>query len=445
MSKFLDFLNRIAPEYLLLGTFAVLIGSGTLLLMLPDFTTNGISPINALFTSTSAACVTGLIVVDTPHAFTFWGQLVILILIQIGGLGVMTLTTFFAVLSGRRITLRDRVIVANTLNVNRYGGIIRLLVAVIRYTFLIESAGTMVLFFKFYQYFPRQPWYALWQSVFHSVSAFSNAGFSLFSNSLENFVSDPLINITIMALIILGGLGFVVLSEIDFNNKPRWKNFSLTTKIVLSTTVLLIVSSFAILMAVNYSYLHAKMSIGSIVWMSLFQAITPRTAGFDTYPISHLPTASQLLIVILMFIGGSPGSTAGGIKTTTFATIFLRTIGYFRRKDEFDFLGKKISHSSFRKSVSVFFLSLSTILFGLFMLTLTDPNLPFKSLFFEVFSAFGTVGLDLGVTSSLSPAGKLVIILMMYVGRMGIVTVFAIFLKRRITTYSYPNEDIMIG
>lgn len=445
MSKFLDFLNRIAPEYLLLGTFAVLIGTGTLLLMLPDFTTNGISPINALFTSTSAACVTGLIVVDTPHAFTFWGQLVILILIQIGGLGVMTLTTFFAVLSGRRITLRDRVIVASTLNVNRYGGIIRLLVAVIRYTFLIESAGTMILFFKFYQYFPRQPWYALWQSVFHSVSAFSNAGFSLFSNSLENFVNDPLINITIMALIVLGGLGFVVLSEIDFNNKPRWKNFSLTTKIVLSTTAFLIVSSFAILMAVNYSYLHVKMSIGSIAWMSLFQAVTPRTAGFDTYPIAHLPTASQLLIVILMFIGGSPGSTAGGIKTTTFATIFLRTVGYFRRKDEFDFLGKKISHSSFRKSVSVFFLSLSTILFGLFMLTLTDPSLSFKSLFFEVFSAFGTVGLDLGVTSSLSRAGKLIVILMMYVGRMGIVTVFSIFLKRRITAYSYPNEDIMIG
>ncbi len=445
MSKFLDFLNNIAPEYLLLGTFVVLIGVGTLLLMAPNFTTQGISAINALFTSTSAACVTGLIVVDTPHAFTFWGQLVILILIQIGGLGVMTLTTFFAVLSGRRITLRDRVIVANTLNVNRYGGIIRLLVAVIRYTFLIETTGTMILFFKFYKYFPRRPWYALWQSIFHSVSAFCNAGFSLFSNNLESFASDPLINITIMILIILGGLGFVVLSEIDFNNKPRWKKFSLTTKIVLSTTVFLIVASFAILMAVNYYYLHAKMSIGSIAWISLFQAVTPRTAGFDTYPIYHLPVASQLLIVILMFIGGSPGSTAGGIKTTTFTTILLRTVGYFRGKDEFDFLGKKISHSSFRKSVSVFFLSLLTILFGLFMLTITDPNLQFKSSFFEVFSAFGTVGLDLGVTSSLSSAGKIVIIFMMYIGRMGIVTVFSIFLRRRIALYSYPDEDIMIG
>ncbi len=445
MNKILDFLNRITPEYLLLGTFAILIVTGTLLLMTPDFTTHGITAINALFTSTSAACVTGLIVVDTPHAFTFWGQLVILMLIQIGGLGVMTLTTFFAVLSGRRITLRDRIIVASTLNVNRYGGIIRLLVAVVRYTFLIESAGAMILFFKFYQYFPHRPWYALWQSIFHSVSAFCNAGFSLFSNNLENFTNDPLINITIMALIVLGGLGFVVLSEIDFNNRPRWKKFSLTTKVVLSTTAFLIVSGFAILMAVNYSYLHTKMGVGTIAWISLFQAVTPRTAGFDTYPISHLPVASQLVIIVLMFIGGSPGSTAGGIKTTTFATILLRTVGFFRGKDEFGFLGKRISHSSFRKSVSVFFLSLFTILSGLFMLTLTDPNMAFKSLLFEVFSAFGTVGLDLGVSSSLSSAGKFIIVLMMYVGRMGIVTVFAIFLKRRITHYSYPNEDIMIG
>ncbi len=445
MNKILDFLNRITPEYLLLGTFAILIITGTLLLMTPDFTTHGITAINALFTSTSAACVTGLIVVDTPHAFTFWGQLVILMLIQIGGLGVMTLTTFFAVLSGRRITLRDRIIVASTLNVNRYGGIIRLLVAVVRYTFLIESAGAMILFFKFYQYFPHRPWYALWQSIFHSVSAFCNAGFSLFSNNLENFTNDPLINITIMALIVLGGLGFVVLSEIDFNNRPRWKKFSLTTKVVLSTTAFLIVSGFAILMAVNYSYLHTKMGVGTIAWISLFQAVTPRTAGFDTYPISHLPVASQLVIIVLMFIGGSPGSTAGGIKTTTFATILLRTVGFFRGKDEFGFLGKRISHSSFRKSVSVFFLSLFTILSGLFMLTLTDPNMAFKSLLFEVFSAFGTVGLDLGVSSSLSSAGKFIIVLMMYVGRMGIVTVFAIFLKRRITHYSYPNEDIMIG
>ncbi len=442
--KLFGILNRISPEYLLLSTFAVLIGIGTLLLMIPMSTTHGITPVDALFTSTSASCVTGLVVVDTPNAFTFFGQLVILILIQVGGLGIMTLTTFFALISGRRITLRDRIVAASSLNVNRYGGILRLIVAVIRYTFLIESSGAMVLFFRFYQYFPNRPLYALWQSVFHSVSAFCNAGFSLFSNNLENFVGDPLINTTIMVLIILGGLGFAVISEIEIN-KLRWHKMTLNTKIVLFTTFFLILSGFLVLFVVNYTYFRDKMRLGNIAWISIFQAVTPRTAGFDTYSIANLPTPAQLMIIFLMFVGGSPGSTAGGIKTTTFATLLLRTLGFFRGKDEVAFFGKNISRVSFRKSVAVFFLSMLILFVGLFTLGITDPNLPFKSLLFEAFSAFGTVGLDLGITSKLSLAGKMTIILMMYVGRMGVVTVFATFLKRKMAPYSYPTEDIVIG
>ncbi len=442
--KFFDILNRISPEYLLLSTFAVLIGIGTLLLMIPMSTTHGITPVDALFTSTSASCVTGLVVVDTPNAFTFFGQLVILILIQVGGLGIMTLTTFFALISGRRITLRDRIVAANSLNVNRYGGILRLIVAVIRYTFLIESTGAMVLFFRFYQYFPNRPLYALWQSVFHSVSAFCNAGFSLFSNNLENFVGDPLINTTIMVLIILGGLGFAVISEIEIN-KLRWHKMTLNTKIVLFTTFFLILSGFLVLFVVNYAYFRDKMRLGNIAWISIFQAVTPRTAGFDTYSIANLPTPAQLMIIFLMFVGGSPGSTAGGIKTTTFATLFLRTMGFFRGKDEVALFGKNVSRVSFRKSVAVFSLSMLILFVGLFTLGITDPNLPFKSLLFEAFSAFGTVGLDLGITSKLSLGGKMTIILMMYIGRMGVVTVFATFLKRKMAPYSYPTEDIVIG
>lgn len=442
--KLFGILNRISPEYLLLSTFAVLIGIGTLLLMVPISTTHGITPVDALFTSTSASCVTGLIVVDTPNAFTFFGQLVILILIQVGGLGIMTLTTFFALISGRRITLRDRIVAASSLNVNRYGGILRLIIAVIRYTFLIESSGAMVLFFRFYQYFPNRPLYALWQSIFHSVSAFCNAGFSLFSNSLENFAGDPLINITIMALIILGGLGFAVISEIEIN-KLRWHKMTLNTKIVLSTTFFLVISGFFVLFVVNYSYFRNRMSLGNIAWVSIFQAVTPRTAGFDTYSIANLPTPAQLVIIFLMFVGGSPGSTAGGIKTTTFATLVLGTVGFFRGKDEIAFLGKNISHVSFKKSVTVFFLSMLVLFVGLFTLGITDPNLPFKSLLFETFSAFGTVGLDLGITSKLSDAGKMTIILMMYTGRMGVVAVFTTFLKKKMAPYSYPTEDIVIG
>ncbi len=444
VKKIFDILNRISPEYLLLGAFAVLIGIGTVLLMIPISTTHGITPVNALFTSTSASCVTGLIVVNTPNAFTFFGQLVILILIQVGGLGIMTLTTFFALISGRKITLRDRIVAASSLNVNRYGGILRLIIAVIRYTFLIETSGAMILFFRFYQYFPNRPLYALWQSIFHSVSAFCNAGFSLFSNNLENFAGDPLINITIMALIILGGLGFAVISEIEFN-KLRWHGMTLNTKIVLSTTALLILSGFSILFIVNYSYFRNKMNLGNIAWVSIFQAVTPRTAGFDTYPIANLPISAQLIIIFLMFVGGSPGSTAGGIKTTTFATLLLRTVGFFRGKDEVAFLGKKISRVSFRKSVAVLFLSMLVLFVGLFTLGITDPNLPFKSLLFEVFSAFGTVGLDLGITSKLSFGGKMTIILMMYIGRMGVIAVFATFLKKKMALYSYPTEDIVIG
>ncbi|WP_456398982.1 TrkH family potassium uptake protein [Mesoaciditoga sp.] len=444
MKKAWAFFSKISPEYLLLLTFAALIFTGTLLLMLPFSTTHGIKPVDALFTSTSAACVTGLIVVDTPHAFTLFGQLVILILIQIGGLGIMTLTTFFAMLSGRRITLRNRILVANTLNVDRYGGILRLITLVIKYTFMIESTGAMIMFFRFYQDFPNKPWYALWQSIFHSVSAFCNAGFSLFSNNLEGFTSDPLINITIMALIVLGGIGFAVIWEIEIV-KFKWSRMSLNTKLVLSTTFFLIVSGFLILLALNYAYLKKRMGFGEISWISIFQAVTPRTAGFDTYPISHLSTPAQLVIIMLMFIGGSPGSTAGGIKTTTFAAILLKTVGFFRGKDEMTFLGKNISHASFRKSVAVLSLSLLAVFTGIFLLGVTDPFLPFKDEVFEVFSAFGTVGLDLGISSVLSFWGKIVVVLLMYAGRMGIVTIVAAFIKKRNILYNYPSEDVIIG
>ncbi len=444
MRKISAFFNNLSPELLLLLTFAMLITLGTLLLMMPFATTAGIKPIDALFTSTSASCVTGLIVVDTPTTFTFFGQLIILILIQIGGLGIMTLTTFFAMVAGRRITLRDRMLAASSLNVNRYGGILRLIALVIRYTLMIESAGTMVLFFRFYQYFPGRPLYALWQSLFHSISAFCNAGFSLFSNNLEGFTNDPLINITIMALIILGGLGFAVISEIEMT-KFKWTKMSLNTKIVLSTTLFLIVSGFLVLLAVNYDYLKNKMGLAEISWISIFQAVTPRTAGFDTYPISNLSTPAQLVIILLMFIGGSPGSTAGGIKTTTFATILLKTVGFFRGKEEISFLEKNISYASFRKSVAVLSLSLLTIFAGVFFLELTDPFLPFKSIVFEVFSAFGTVGLDLGISSSLSLWGKLTVVFLMYAGRMGIVTIISTLLKRQNALYTYPSEDIIIG
>ncbi len=444
MKKILSTFNRLAPEYLLLLTFAMLISVGTLLLMAPFSTTHGIKAIDALFTSTSAACVTGLIVVDTPHAFTFVGQLVILILIQIGGLGIMTLTTFFAMIAGRRISLRDRVIAASSLNVNRYGGILRLITLVIKYTMLIESAGAMVLFFRFYSYFPNRPLYALWQSIFHSISAFCNAGFSLFSNNLENFPSDPIINVTIMALIILGGLGFAVISEIEMT-KFSWKKMTLNTKLVLSTTLFLIVGGFLALLAVNYVSLGKKMGLGEISWISIFQAVTPRTAGFDTYPTAQLSTPAQLIIIFLMFIGGSPGSTAGGIKTTTFAAILLKTVGFFRGKDELSFLEKNISEASFRKSVAVLALSLFTIFLGIFFLQFSDPFLPFKDIVFEVFSAFGTVGLDLGISSVLSFWGKMIVIFLMYAGRMGIVTIMSTVLKRKNILYTYPCEDIIIG
>jgi trk system potassium uptake protein TrkH len=444
MKKIGAFLSKMPMEYLLLFTFATLITLGTLLLMLPFSTTSGITLIDALFTSTSASCVTGLIVVDTPHAFTFFGQLIILILIQIGGLGIMTLTTFFAMVAGRRITLRDRMLAASSLNVNRYGGILRLITLVIRYTLMMESAGAMVLFFRFYQYFPNRPLYALWQSIFHSVSAFCNAGFSLFSNNLEGFTSDPLVNITIMSLIVLGGIGFAVISEIEVT-KFKWSRMSLNTKLVLFTTFFLIVSGFLVLLAVNYVYLRKKMGLGEISWISIFQAVTPRTAGFDTYAISNLSTPAQLVIVLLMFIGGSPGSTAGGIKTTTFATIVLKTIGFFRGKDEVSFLEKNVSYISFKKSVAVLSLSLFTIFMGIFFLGITDPILPFKSVVFEVFSAFGTVGLDLGISSSLSFWGKLTVVFLMYAGRMGIVTIMSTVLKKKNILYTYPSEDIIIG
>lgn len=451
-------MKRFNPPQIIILSFLAIIILGTGLLSLPQATKTGAraSLIDAFFTATSATCVTGLTVQDTGSYFSHFGQIVIIALIQIGGLGVMSFSTFFAVLLGKKLTIRQTVVVQSALDSKGIEGLRQLVVAILILAFSIEISGAALLFCKFRSLAEMSFFKAIYYSLFHSVSAFCNAGFGLYSDSLSLFCQDLFINLIIMSLIILGGLGFVVL--LDFSKLKHLRTglsfflskIALQTKLVLLTTIILIVAGAMVIFILERNNVLSSLSLPNKWLASFFQSVTSRTAGFNTLDISKMTDASLFFISSLMFIGASPGSTGGGIKTVTFVVLIATVVSMCRNKNEVSIFGRVIPRMVIRRVLVVFSLALLWMAVVTFLLTITEGNSfgerNFLKILFEVNSAFGTVGLSTGITPNLSIVGRLLICLTIFIGRVGLLTVaLAIALKEETPSISYPEERVMIG
>ncbi|TGE38639.1 Trk family potassium uptake protein [Desulfosporosinus fructosivorans] len=435
------------PARVLVFGFAAVILLGALLLALPQATQDGLGLpfLNAVFTATSAVCVTGLVVVDTATTFTYFGQWVILLMIQVGGLGFMTFATLFAMILGKKITFKERLLLQEALNQVSVEGIVRLTKSVLQISFAIETMGALILTLRWYSDFGWSK--ALYYGIFHSISAFNNAGFDLFGNfsSLTAFVGDPIINITIMLLIILGGLGFIVLADLL---TPQ-KKLRLHTKIVLQVSGALILfgAVFILIMEFANPKTLGPLPIGTKVLAAFFQSVTTRTAGFNTIDISNMYETTLLSMIVFMFIGASSGSTGGGIKTTTFIAIILSVLSTYRNNLHVVLKGRTIPREVIAKAWAITTSAIFLIFIVLSILSHSE-NSDLQTLLFEVTSAFGTVGLSLGITPHLSVAGKIAIALTMFIGRVGPLTLAFFLTQKRnklSTQIKYPDERIMIG
>lgn len=443
-------IRTMKPSQIIVLGFLAVILVGTGLLMLPvSCQTYHVTPfLDALFTSTSAVCVTGLVVVDTGTYWSVFGKTVILILIQIGGLGFMTMTTSLAIILGKKIGLRNRIIMQEALNQFSISGVIRLTKYVFFATMGIEAFGAALLAIKFIPAYGFKN--GVFYSVFHAISAFCNAGFDIIGGfrSLMPFARDPLVNIVIIGLIVFGGLGFVVIADI-FSFK-RFRKMSLHSKLVLTATAALLLVAFICVFAFEYDNpaTIGGFSFGDKVLASAFHAVTPRTAGFNTLDIASLTPPSRFLTMLLMFIGGSPGSTAGGVKTTTFALMVLYVISVMRGSEEINFAKRRIAKETFSRALSVILISTFILLSFLLVMTIAEPEEPFERVAFEAVSAFGTVGLSMGITPDLSTLGKIAITLLMFFGRLGPLTVVIAITKRGAShkdLLRYPEGKIIVG
>jgi len=441
-------MGKLSPPQIVVGSFLVVIILGTLFLTLPIATVDGkgLSFVNALFTATSATCVTGLIVVDTGKAFTLMGQLVILFLIQIGGLGVMTLSTFFLSLIGRKISLKGKIVVQDALNYYEMESLVELIRHILAFTFIIEFFGVLLLFSVFSSKFGLAK--GLYCAIFHSISAFCNAGFSLFSNSLVSYQDNILVNFTMMALIFLGGIGFPVLYSLySLSSKKESGSLALKfqTQLVLTASFVLIVIGAAFFLAFEWHHSLVGFSFKRKLLIALFQAITPRTAGFNTINIGVLKDVTLLLLVVLMFIGASPGGTGGGIKTTTMAVVLFTIKAIVKREPEVGIFRRSVSWNVVSKAFAIFFLSLSLIIM-VTLVILEIESLPLSKVLFEVVSAFGTVGLSTGITPILSKSSKVILSIVMLIGRVGPLTlVLAMAGREAPPEVRHPEATVMVG
>lgn len=432
-------------QILVLG-FAGLILSGVALLMTPYASKSGDSLrfVDALFTATSAVCVTGLVVVDTGTYFSVFGQSVILLLIQIGGLGVMTVATLVAVLSGKKINLKERLLIQEATNQLDLAGVVRLTLYIIRATLLVELVGGTILALRWFQDFGLK---GIYFGYWHAVSAFCNAGFDLFGEyrSITGYVGDLTVNGVIASLIVVGGIGFPVVA--DLWNCRQTRRFSLHTKVVLTTTVLLIVLGAGFIFVAEYGNAKTLSDLppADKVMASLFQSVTARTAGYNTVDIGLLREGTLLATIFLMFVGASPSSMGGGVKTSTAAILFISLVGSVTGKRDPLAFGRQIPQQTVYKAFTI--VTISVMLISLVTLTLSFTEAaPIFSLLFEVTSAFGTVGLSTGITPKLSDAGKVLITLTMFAGRVGTLTLLmALALRPRKERLKYPEGKIVIG
>lgn len=434
------------PALLLASSFAVMIGIGTALLSLPVATTAGkIKLLDALFTATSATCVTGLIVQDTGTFFTSFGQGVILALMQFGGLGIMTLSTSLALIIGKRLSIRERLFMQSVLEETDYQEFARIVRSIFRMTFFVEAIGALILTTRWYFEF-KDFGKAFYYGVFHSVSAFCNAGFALFSNSFESYRADPVINLTITSLVITGGLGFAViygLYSLRKMEKPRHMNLHL--RMTLTVTAMLLVGGMVFIFLTEYSGALLDRPFGEKLWISWFQSVTLRTAGFHSINLASFSSATIFLCMVLMFIGACPGSTGGGIKTTTIGVLYSTVRSMILGRENVEGFGRSIPWDIVRKSISITFVGAGVVTIGVVALSLIEP-FSLKEILFEVTSASGTVGLSLGATSKLNVPGKVIITLLMYMGRIGPLTVaFLMGAEKPARGYNLPTGKIIVG
>lgn len=425
--------------------FATVIVAGALLLMLP-ISSNGniITPFNeAIFTATSAVCVTGLVVQDTATYWSGFGQCVILVLIQIGGLGVITVAAAFAMMSGRKISLMQRSVMQEAIAAPKVGGVVRLTNFVLKGTFLIEMTGALVMMPVFIKDFGIK---GIWMSFFHSISAFCNAGFDLMGTenvkyaSLTSYISNPVINVMIILLIIIGGIGFLTWEDVVIN-KFHFKCYRMQSKVILTTTALLILFPALFFFFKDFENLALKERFLS----SVFQAVTPRTAGFNTADITRMTEAGQAIMLSLMLIGGSPGSTAGGMKTTTFAVLVVNALASFQRKEDAQMFGRRLESSAVKNAAAIFMLYITFFFTGAVLISVIE-ELPFTICLFETASAIGTVGLTLGITPNLGIFSQIILIVLMFLGRVGGLTlIYAAFSGTRKELSKLPKEKITVG
>lgn len=449
-------LGRMNAAQLTLLSFAAVILAGALLLKLPISREKPVTFVDALFTSGSAVCVTGLVVVDPGTTFTFFGQAVILALIQVGGFGVMTLSTFFLFMMKRRASFSVSGAVAGSfLKLRRYS-LAEMIYRALGLTVAIEALGALILFLRWVQDLP--PRTALWQALFHSVSAFNNAGFSLFPDNLVGYAGDPAVNFTVMGLIVLGGIGFFVMIDLSDTIRrdpdPAKRRISFHTKMVLLMTLILIFGGAALLYFFERSHSLASHPPGQALLRALFQSVTARTAGFNTVAMPGLTNASLFVLITLMFIGASPGSTGGGVKTTTVGVVLVVIVSRLRRLTRPSLFGRAVGRDNLEQAVTLLLLAMTLLAVFVLALLLTEyPHNPvansqgdFIKVVFECASAFGTVGLSVDFTPTLTVAGRLFIIVLMYFGRVGPLTlIYALQRKGGEAVFHYPEEQIMIG
>lgn len=447
MMKLLRRLHLNTAEILVIG-FALVILLGAILLNMPFASKSGDSVgfVNALFTAASAVAVTGLVVVDTLTHWTTFGHVVILVLIQIGGLGIITMGTLFALILGRKINFRQRVVMQEAMNKITVNGVVKLAKYILIMTFLVEGIGAIILSTRMIPIYGVGQ--GIWLSVFHSISAFCNAGFDLIGNfqSLTPFVEDPIVTLTVSALIIIGGLGFVVIFELL--DKKSLKKLSLHSKIVLNMTFFLLISGYVIVMFLEFNNpaTMGNLSIGGKFLSGFFHSVTPRTAGFNTLPMDQLNMGTIVMTMLFMFIGAGTAGTAGGVKVTTVGVVILMVLSTLRGRKEAEGFKRVLPRDLVNKSLAILFIALTWVIVVTFILSVTE-SASFIEIMFEVVSAFGTVGLSLGITGSLSTIGKIVITITMFLGRIGPLTLFmALAQRHQITTsIQYPDEEIMIG
>lgn len=439
-------IKRFSPSQLIALTFVGLILAGALLLMLPFASADGssLSFVDALFTATSASCVTGLVVVDTGTYFSLFGQLVIIALIQLGGLGLVLFATLFSVIMRKRIDLQSRLNIQASLNQNELDGVVRMSLRIAKYTAVIEAFFGTVLALRFYPlYGLKGIYYGYW----HGISAFCNAGFDLFGHyqSLTAFVGDPVVNLSICLLIILGGLGFAVIRDVMAHRDFR--HLKLHSKIVLTSTAVLIIGGTAVIALLERGNpgTLGSLSASDAFWASFMQSVSPRTAGFNTLEMTSLRVPTMLFTIMLMFIGASPASTGGGIKTTTFSLLLLNIWQVIRGKSECELFGRRITNETMFQAFAIASMSLLWVFFATLVLTcLEDTSFLYAA--FEVVSAYATVGLSTGLSQHICTASKVILILSMYAGRVGFMT-FALALTARKSSghIHYPKENIIIG